>query len=99
MSQEPLAISEVQPPEANAAGGPFATVLGEGFDPHAAVEVRFGEVESPRTAVIGADRLQVEIPPGTAGETVTIVVRQGAREATLEDGFRYRDGHQEDEHH
>lgn len=85
---EPLTIEQVQPPEGSASGGPFATVLGTGFDAHAAVEVRFGDTPSPRTAVIGSTRLQVEIPPGTEGP-VTIRVRQGSRSAVLPEGFRY----------
>jgi len=85
---EPLAIEQVQPPEGSAAGGPFATVVGSGFDSHAAVEVRFGDTPSPRTAVISESRLQVEIPAGTEG-SVAITIRQGTREATLPEGFRY----------
>lgn len=85
---EPLAIEQVQPPEGSAAGGPFATVIGSGFDSRAAVEVRFGDTPSPRTAVISETRLQVEIPAGAEG-SVAITIRQGTREATLPAGFRY----------
>jgi len=85
---EPLTLEQVQPPEGSSNGGPFATVVGAGFDGHTAVEVRFGDNPSPRTAVISGTRLQVEIPPGTEGP-VDVTVRQGTRSATLPAGFRY----------
>jgi hypothetical protein len=88
---EPVALREVQPPEGPSAGGPFATVVGTGFDTHAPVEVMFGDVPAPRAVVIAADRVQVEIPGGVPGSEVTIRVSQpGHGAASLERGFRYR---------
>jgi len=85
---EPITLAQVQPPEGGSGGGRFATIVGTGFDRHRAVEVSFGDTPSPRTAVITADRVQVEVPPGAEGP-VTVTVRQGDRSASLPDGFRY----------
>lgn len=81
-----LALSRVEPPWGNAAGGSVVSILGEGFE--AGVEAWFG-AEQAAVLTRSADVLQVQIPTSLTDGPVPVRVSLGGCEDTLSDGFTY----------
>jgi hypothetical protein len=70
----PLKLVELQPVAGHPAGGKVVQIVGSGFDPHSTVEVRFGD-KLARAIVVAKDRIQIESPPGTEGDEVSVTVQ------------------------
>lgn len=70
----PLVLTEIQPTFGDPMGGKVVQIIGSGFDPHSTVEVKFGD-KPARAVVVAKDRIQLESPPGKAGEAVDVTVR------------------------
>lgn len=70
----PLVIRDVQPAFGDPMGGKVVQIVGSGFDTHSTVEVMFGN-RPARAIVVAKDRIQLESPPGKAGEEVEVTVR------------------------
>jgi hypothetical protein len=85
------AVSSVSPSSGSFQGGIRAIVRGSGFTSNA--RVWFGEREVPATDTVPIDpnRVQVEVPPGTAGPVDVSVQNggDGSTRSTLADGFVY----------
>lgn len=85
-----LRATSFSPGEGHPAGGTVVMIDGQGFDPKATANVFFGQNASKRVHVVTATRLQAELPPGTAGQQVSVRVEQKGRgSATAEKPFRY----------
>jgi hypothetical protein len=87
----PHAVLSVDPPHGSFAGGGLALVRGNGFDSKA--RVWFGDVELDKSAIVPIDpqRIQVTVPPGSAG-AVDVSVQNGQDDSTrasLAGGYSY----------
>ena len=87
----PHAVLGVSPTHGPASGGTLALIRGNGFASNA--RVWFGDVELERDVVVpvDAERIQVTVPPGSAG-AVDVVVQNGDDESTrgvLTGGYTY----------
>jgi hypothetical protein len=67
-------VLELQPTSGDPSGGKVVQIVGKNFDTHSTVEVKFGE-KPARAIVVARDRIQLESPPGKAGEEAAVTVR------------------------
>jgi hypothetical protein len=87
----PIAVERVEPAWAIPAGGTIAHVRGKNFDPKSRVQVFFGDREAPLAAVLSPDKIQVKVPAGRDGESVTVTVRfADGRAASAATAFAFR---------
>src|SRR6185503_3923376 len=78
---DPHGLLGVDPPHGPFTGGRTALVRGNGFS--SSVRVWFGDVEVPAEDVVPVDpgRVQVTVPPGTAG-SIAVSAQNGDDEST-----------------
>jgi hypothetical protein len=69
-----LVLTDLQPAYGDPHGGKDVQIVGAGFDTHANVTVMFGD-RPARAIVVAKDRIQLESPPGVAGDQVRVTVR------------------------
>lgn len=86
--QPALRLDMVLPARGPSAGGTAVVLRGDGFAPGA--EVFFGPAGAPSVRVVSRSELQVQTPPGPAGE-VDVVVRQGERSIAFPRGFLFEE--------
>ena len=70
----PIPITDLEPTSGDPSGGKVVQIVGTNFDTHSTVEVKFGD-KVARAIVVAKDRIQLESPPGKAGEEVEVTVR------------------------
>lgn len=89
--KQPITAERVEPAWGVPEGGTIAYVRGSNFDPKSRVRVVFGNREAPMAAVLAKDNIQVTIPPGTNGESVSVTVSfPDGRSATIPSAFVFR---------
>ena len=89
---KPLTLGELEPAYGDPSGGKLVQIVGADFDTHSKVTVMFGSVPA-RAIVVAKDRIQLESPPGKAGEEVEVTVRfPDGRSGTCKQHYRWQVG-------
>ena len=65
-------ITRLVPDAVTEQGYKLGSIEGDGFDTKQPVKVWFGTEQSARAAVVTKTKIQVEMPPGTAGSEVPV---------------------------
>ena len=89
-ADKPLVLGELEPAYGDPVGGKVVQIVGKDFDPHSKVTVLFG-TRPARAIVVAKDRIQLESPPGKAGDEVEVTVRfPDGRSGVLKQHYRWQ---------